>query len=472
MNKTLSLLLCVLAAFAAEAFAQDKTEIIPYSEYVTTIISSLPEIKSNGVNVLAQENAVMKAKALSDILITSNGTLGSTTLMQSGDKYKSNTANVDIGVAKKFTSTGTYVGANVGYDRTAIDGLVVQGQSGDSKTFQAPYLRLSVSQPLLNNFLGKVDSFSEKDAEMQLEVEKVRLLNSNKMTLNAYRKMYFEWVMAMRQIDNSRESIRNATTQLNQVRRNYNTGINEEDDYQRAAATLLNYQQSLESNNVQLRNIERYLAVYLDTSTLKPNSVDFDNLYKEAYASDFVAVDFSKTTSARIIDLTSDRLMYAKGVFRNNTLPDLNVTGSYTRKNLTNSPSEQFSSFSENDWRLGFEFVYKLGNNQAEGQLKDIEIQLQALDYERGAAINSYNKNLNSIATSAQGIKDILNMKAQYLTTLNRQLAAERRKYSQGRLNLSYVIATENQIAAEKSNIVNLQYQLISLYIDYLDAIQ
>ncbi len=84
--------------------------------------------------------------------------------------------------------------------------------------------------------------------------------------------------------------------------------------------------------------------------------------------------------------------------------------------------------------------------------------------------MNSYKKNLLRLADQARGTREILAKKTAYLNSLTRQLAVERRKYRQGRLNLFYVITTENSISAAKTDIFNLKYQLITYYIDYLDA--
>lgn len=460
-----------MLAESVPAAAQENKDIISYQDYIDSIIAGLPELKANGINLLTQENAVKKAKSLGDISLTSSGTISSARQIQENlGKLDYTNRSLSIGAAKTFTSTGTRLGVNGGYSRTGYEN--VENGTPDSHAYSAPFLGFTVTQPLLNNFLGKVDSYTEKNAQMQVDVEKARLIVSNISSLNSYRKLYFNWILSLKQIDYSNDSIKSSSVQLNQVRRNYQAGINEEDDFQRATANLLNYEQQLENNLILKNNIERYISVYMDTSNLKPSESDFDSMYSKASAHDFGFVDFENTTSSKIIDLTADRLMYAKGVYRNRTLPELNVNGGYTRRNLTASSSEQFKSFGENDWNVGFEFVYRLGNNQAEGELKDIEIQLQSLDYERSVAVNSYKKNLTSLENYASGTKDLIAKKERYITVLNRQLAAERRKYSQGRLNLSYVITTENQIATEKTNIINLKYQLIGYYIDYLDAIQ
>ncbi|MDR3238361.1 MAG: TolC family protein [Spirochaetia bacterium] len=462
---------------AVGVLAQTEKAPLKYNEYIDSVISSLPELKANGINLLAEENALKKARALSDITLTANANRSSTAQLSSDSTKPFAYVDTQLGAAltKKFTTTGTIVGVNGGYGQTGYEGVYPPSPPPagpiDSYVY-SPYIGVTLKQPLLYNFLGKVDRYTEEDAEMKVDLEKVRLIENNKMSLNTYKKLYFEWILTLKKIQNSKKSIASAQTQLNQVRRNYQAGISEEDDYQRTVATLIDYQQQLESDLIILNNIEHYLSLYINAFALEPNQDDFDEFFAKSNEHVYDFVDFSKTSSAKMLNMTMDRLAHSKGIFENRTLPELNVTGAYTRKNLTNESSEKFSRFSENDWRIGFEFVYNLGSNLAEGELKDIEIQLQSLGYEKNIAENNYKKALSNISNSAAGTKELLKQKTAYLAALQRQLATERRKYGQGRLHLSYVITTENQISATNTAIFTLKYQLISSYIDYMDAIQ
>ncbi|MCL2025493.1 MAG: TolC family protein [Leptospirales bacterium] len=450
--------------------------VLRYDAYIESVISTLPEIQANGINLLLQENALKRAKSLSDINLNVSGSRSSTAqyaenLSAKPFDYVDN--GLGAALTKKFTSTGTVVGVRGGYSRTGYEGIYPLAGGGPlDRYLYSSYAGVNLKQPLLHNFLGKVDRYTEKDAEMRVDVEKIRLIENNKISLNAYKKLYFEWILAMKKIQNSRRSIANAQTQLNQVRRNYQAGLSEEDDYQRALAALLDYQQQLEGNTIELNNIEHYLSLYVDSFVSQPSDDDFDAFFNKSNGFDYAYVEFSQTSYANMLKLTVDRLAYSKGVFENKSLPEFNITGSYTRKNLTSDSSERFSNFNENDWRIGFEFIYNIGNNLSEAELNDIKIQLRSLDYEKNIAENNYKKALSSISNSAKGTKELLKQKTAYLAALQRQLAAERRKYGQGRLNLSYVIATENQISATNTAIVTLKYQLIGNYVDYMDTIQ
>ena len=442
---------------------------LAYQDYLQSIINNLPELQANGVNLLTQENALKKAQSMSDISLTANGSYSlSDQLVQNAGPGEYTNAEIKAGVAKKFTQTGTIVGLNGGYSDQGYSGFAPQV---DGHTY-SPFIGVSVKQPLLKNFLGKVDRYTEQDASMKVDVEKIRLIELNKNSLNAYKKLYFEWILTIKKVQNSRASITNSQTQLNQVRRNYQSGVNEEDDYQRSLAALIDYQQQLENNLIILRNIEAYLSIYVDVASLQPIEADFDEYFNASNNGSFGFVEFSDTNYAKMLTMTMDRLLYSKGVFENRTLPDLNVMGAYSRKNLTTDSSKKFSSFSEKDWQIGFEFVYSLENNMSEAELKDVEIQVQSLEYERQIAINNYKKSLSGIMTSVEGTKELLKKKNEYLTALTRQLAAERRKYQQGRLNLSYVIATENLISSTRTAIFTLRYQLIANHIDYTDITQ
>lgn len=121
---------------------------------------------------------------------------------------------------------------------------------------------------------------------------------------------------------------------------------------------------------------------------------------------------------------------------------------------------------------MGFEFKYSLENNSAESSLKDIEIQIKALEYEYKTVENSYRKQMHDYIESSQGIIKQLENNEKTLMALESKLVTEKRKYSQARLNLSYVIDTENSITVERNSIVALKYQLIGYYIDYMDLIK
>ncbi|MGL4370980.1 MAG: TolC family protein, partial [Spirochaetota bacterium] len=214
---------------------------------------------------------------------------------------------------------------------------------------------------------------------------------------------------------------------------------------------------------------EKQMSVYFDTAVLSPSAADFDALLGKALADGYMTVEFSKTESAKIIDMSLSRYAAAQSVYANKLLPQLNVTGGVTR---TNGATSATVSVPDTDYSVGFSFSYALGNDAAEADLQTVKIKLQDIKYEYEATENSYRKSLHEYQQTAAGIKERLTTYEEMMKALSLQLAAEKRKYNQGRLSLSDVISTEQGLASARNEILNLKYSLISTYIDYCDLVR
>jgi len=270
-------------------------------------------------------------------------------------------------------------------------------------------------------------------------------------------------------IKNLDAAVVNSNALKNQILRKVRAGLADNDDYQGAVSSVLSYENQRREYRTELINIENQMSLYLDITGLAPDEKAFEDYYGKAGSSDLAEVDFKKTTSAKVMDLTMKNYLYSKGVYENRLLPEFNIFGEVTRKDLSDS---QTYGTRDTDYSVGFEFKYYLENNSAESGLKDVEIQIKGLEYEYEATENSYRKQLLSYIESSKGIIDQLENKEKALKALQSKLVTEKRKYSQARLNLSYVISTENSITSEKNNILSLKYQLISCYIDYMDLVK
>jgi len=451
---------------AQETTGNRKT--ISYDNYIVEIEKSLPELKSNEMDILSAENRVKSAKAGSDISLNAGGTVYSQN-NYSGytDAGDAKGYNYYAGLSKKFSSTGTNLSTTYNYSQGDYSSLPYGAE--DTSAY-SPSLTVKVTQPLLYNFLGKVDSYSEDNAKMQLEIAKTRLGQNNKSVLNSYRKLYFQWVMYSNIVKNLDEAINNLNILKGQIKKKVDAGLSDNDDYQNSVASVLLYEHQRTEYRTALKNIENRLRVYIDINTIgTPDEKAFDEYYEKVIAAEMSEVSFKNTTSAQIMDLTIKNYAWSKGVYENRLLPELNLFGAVTKKELSQS---QTYGMKDTDYSVGFEFKYSLENNSAESSLKDIDIKLKALDYEYRAAENSYRKMLLSYIDSVKGISSQIDGKEKTLKARELQLITEKKKYSQARLALAYVITTENNITSERTNIISLKYQMIGYYIDYMDLVK
>lgn len=466
----------IILITAGTIYAQDAKpaatvkDKIAYTVYLDQITVALPEVKSNTISVLQASNAVKKAKSSGDISVNGSGTY-----MKSNQLSVTSTGpavgtvdgyDYNAGVSKVFTSTGTNVSANIDYSKNSYSDF------GYDYSTYTPAASLRVTQPLLYNFLGKIDSFSEKDAVMKEEIAKLRLTENNKSILNAYKKMYFQWMISINILANLDDSVKNMRKMRDQVARNFRAGLSEDDDLQRASAAVLQYENQYQDYQTYLNNIRSTLSVYIDSAKLNPDENDFNSFYALSSDNAYDFVSFDKTNYSKIIDLTLKNLDYSKGINENKMLPSLNAFAGITQKNITIDSSNKFSKYPYRDYNVGFEFSYKLGNNSYESDLESVNIQIQAMKYEYERTTGEYKKNLMKLKESSEGIKSQIKNTATMIEVLNRQSLSERKKYGQGRLPLSYVIDTENNITTKQTALINLKYQLIAYYIDYMDAVK
>jgi len=467
LKQFLSLILIVYAAgtASAEESITAKTTI-SYNDYIIEIEKSLPELKSNEMNILLAENKVKSAKSGGDISLNAGGNVFSTR-QYSGINNKGDVNGYDYsaGLSKTITTTGTTVSGTYNYSKNDYSNF----SSISDYTAYEPSVSLKITQPLLYNFFGRVDRFSENNAKMQLEIAKSQLQENNRSVLNAYKKLYFQWIMYNEIVKNLDDAIRNSNTLKEQIKRKVNAGLADNDDYQSSITSVLSYENQRRGYLTSLNNIESQLNIYLKNRAAVPDDNAFSEYFKHAGASGLIEVNFKNTTSAKMMDLTMQNYAYSKGVYENRLLPELNVFAGMTRKDISESPSYNTK---DTDYNVGFEFKYSLENNSAESSLKDVEIQIQSLEYEYSAAQNSYRKQLLNYIESSNGITEQLANRKKTLQALESKLVTERKKYSQARLSLSYVINTENSITSERNSIVLLKYQLIGNYLDYMDLIK
>lgn len=454
----------------AKELGQTKKQPLKFENYLASIIEALPEIKSNGINVLLQNNAIQGAKSLSDLTLKGGAKYSANKqymMMPTLVGVNTESYTAYTGLNQQITSTGTALNLSLDYTKTQYKDL---GSIANFSTYN-PSISLTFKQPLLYNFLGKVDQFAEKNEEIKLDIEKVKLLENNKSTLNGYKKLYFQYLFYQNSLKNLEAAIRNSKNLREQVARNLKFGLSDDDDYQGTVASILNYEQQMQNYQTYLKNIEKQLAVYIEPEKLFLDEGDFERFLGLAVKTKYENIAFEKTNSSKIIDLSFKRLLYAQGIFENKTLPELYLVGGISQKYLSmEKPSGV--DLPDRDYYVGLEFSYKFGNSQAKSNLENINLQIQALKYEYSAASNEYKKNLGRILEYASGLKISLDKKVLYLKALNQKLSAETKKYRQGRLKLSFIIDTENAIANSKTEIENLKYQLITFYIDYLDMIQ
>jgi outer membrane protein len=457
---------CLLTCSAA--FAAEPAEKLSYERYIQQLASILPELAGNEIELLTARNDVKSAQGAGNVSLSASGASNSSRVYSDPGGTSGNLAESSLSatLSKKFTSTGTTVAAGGSYFNDRYSSF----PSSEKTSVYKPSATVKVTQPLLQNFLGKVDRFAEHDAKARLDIAAIQLSENNKSTLNAYRKIFFEWEAARRILKSSADSIENAQTLSNQVGRNYRAGLAEDYAYQQTMTSVLTYKGIHQQKQTSLATVERQLGVYIDSSKYLPDSAEFETHLRTALEEQYPAVLFTSTESAKVLSLTLNRYTDAAEVYKNGMLPSLDVYGSVTKKDRDNSAS--LTALPDTDYGVGFSLTYTFGNDTAGAKYEAAKIQQKQIALEIRTTENSFKKSLLGFQETAAGTKALIKNKEETISALTVQLASQRKKYSQGRLGISDVITTENSIDSAKIELINLQYTMISTYIDYKDLVK
>ncbi len=462
-----------LALFPATAFSDEEKTVrreVSYLEYLARIRESLPEIRKNALAVDRARNTLRGTGSAEDINLEGTASYGKTTRYASNPfsrpGYEKN-YTADMGLTRKIIESGTTLSAGVGYTRNSPN--INYGDYDLPPAYHYPSYYLGFSQSVLKNAFGVVDRYASKDAGMKLEIEKLRNSENNKSTLNPYKKLYFDWIEYARRLELLNKSVDNARSLLEQVNRKFRTGLAENDDVQNATATLLQHRTAYEESLAEYNAMLRRLSVYIDSSGLTAAEEEFDRYFKKAADDEFPLQPFEETRAADIYRLTKKNRNYAKSVAGNKLLPQLDITGKYTRKAQDDDLASAMGGMSDTDYYIGFSVSYPLGNSMSESERREAEIAVAEVNHEYDISKNDYRKSVESLRESAVGLRRVIELTEQRIRALESKYSTERKKYLQARMDLNFLISTANALTSEKMNLQNLKKQLIYLYVDYGD---
>ena len=465
------LLLSLLTIFSY-SFAQENATIISYEQFMSIITQKLPQIKINILQVEKAYNDVDKAKSIDDTNLIAKGQYARQKMYTTGKSlyepdYKQSYYGY-TGIEHIVASTGTRVSLGLEYNSSSINGNLTIPPQAYSVDEYRPSITATITQPLLKNAFGIIDRYEKNNATMKLEIQKLQQLQDDQSVLNYYKKLYFNWVLYKQALEIWQDSIANARSLVDSVQRKAKAGLAENDDVQRALSSLLSYQAQYKQYEITYKSLCDELSLYFGRS-IAPQIHDMNAMFDSIVSTDYTEVPFEKTRSWLIVKKNMDVMQYSIDVADNSTLPQMNLIVSASRKNYSDTQREAISKLPDTDYSVGIEFSYPLGNHSAEAQRKDYELSLKELERNLLITQNNYYKSLRALVQSLNGYKELIETHNKNLLALISQRQTERKKYEQARLDLQYLINTENSIAMEKLTLLKLQVELINFYIDYKD---
>ncbi len=466
MKQKILIILLLLPVWAiAQAGDDTARQSLSYNEYLSIVQKKLPELNRSSLSVETAEKDLLKSKSSTDTNFTGNGSYSqgvnySTSLP--GTKTRTNSWSLNAGLSKRISATGTTIEAGTELDRTWLD--------DGGYDYYTPSVYAKFTQSLLQNAFGVIDRFAENDARMKLDIEKLKKSETDKSYLNYYKKLYFTWIVQIEQLNLLRKSLSDTRNLEIEIEKKVRNGLTDRLDLQTVRALILQYEVTYSDAETSLATIESELGFFINTMTSKPGDQEFTLYFGKTDSDNYPYVAYETTRSSEIYRITKKNLSYTLDVQNSLLLPQLDVTGQYTRKgNYAGGASEAYSNVSDNEYYLGFAITYPLSNSSGNAAVKEAEIAIKSINTEYDVSRKSYDANLYTAMKKIEGLKKTVNLTGKRLNVLEAKYAAGYRQYLQSRQDLQFLVDTSLDITNENISLLLLKNSLIQYSIDYAD---
>ncbi len=435
--------------------------------YMNNIKTRLPEIRKNEVNLLQVKNEIYKTKSVDDTYFNINASYFNADDKQlSMDSFIDTTRSglgTNFSVKKKFSATGT----DLIFESSFYGQKYRRNGTNIFDNVYEPMFSMGFSQPLLYDRFGFLDKFIIQNAKEKYKLEKLKAEINNKELLTYYAKLYFD-VLAYNEILNLIDkNIENGNVLYKQIKDKHKKGLVDGDDVEKVI--LLNSR--LREKKIEIENFKNQILTqikpYLTGIDMK-DCKDCEDFLKKSTENKYSQTDFDKTALGKLLNLNILITKNILSAYKNRTLPELNIIGNIRLDTYsTSSVGDSFSEGKNPEFFIGLEFSKSLGNYGKRSELKEIslKVELSLNDYQ--IIREKYEQDLGKLLLNIKTCKKILSVKENNISSLEKRYSIEKKKFDTGRIPLSFLIDTENDIINEKIADILTKIKIIRVNFDY-----
>lgn len=328
--------------------------------------------------------------------------------------------------------------------------------------------KLSYSQDLGRNFLGRADQAEVEAVRLQSEVAKLELTISEREQMQALAQLYVEGVSqgSLRKLEE--EALLRAKKRLNYVTKQVRDGLRERVDSIRSEQNMLARESALRELDEGLWRIREELGSLMAASTegveFKSESLEQD--WTKAWKGWHLKENVDRQLLLKRLSVLEQRARQRK----EQNFTDVKIVTTYGTNDWNTVRSKSFSNGAiggDNDeWSVALQVSMPWGNDASEAELAKVHAEQKMLE--------RYQRNWNEILIhTARTLGERHKILAE---NLKRAIAREKlaRKaldaynnlYSKGRINLEQVITAEEQLIADQKSVVSSRRSLVLLTLE------
>lgn len=505
LRKAITIGVLTLSCFNGVAFAQGATQTplinlptdrvgvdatkqmkISLRDAITMALERNLDIQIEKDNVKIAEYNLLSAQGVYDIATRFSYNLADNTfpsasaLNRGGDslKIKSNAQDFNFSASQLFTSGGQL---NVEFNNR---------RQSTNNAFQllnpqyTPNLNVQFTQPLLRNFKQNQNERSIRSLKKQLDMSDLQFRQRLIDLISRVSNAYYDLVFALQNSEIQRESVELAAVQLrnNQIQVKAGTAapieiVSAEAEVERrkdsAISALLTITQA--ENNLKSLLFDDPASEYWSYSIIPTDQVEFTPEAIDLTSALNVAMD--RRPEIKQLDLRSEMNKIDIDFFKNQTKPQLDITGGFSVVGISGKQTQRFISdpgggapipvpttfdggyfkalgnmFESRSYNLGINISFPIRNRTAKANLSRALVESRQLEARKRQTIETIIVEVRNAIQAVETARQRVEAAQAAVKAAEAQLKGEEQKFAVGLSTNFFVLQRQNDLSVARGN--------------------
>jgi outer membrane protein TolC len=364
-----------------------------------------------------------------------------------------------VGLERAIWSTGGRFSMNVTTDFTDqnVSDIVIPFPTGDfviqadESRFYSHKIALFYSQPLLQNYKGKLDKLDYELREYAIDFSKVEVRENTEDFILDLSVQFVDWYFIAEQRRIVTERLKLARELLQQVKRRRAAYLVDRIDVLRAEDAVRIAQQNIVLIEAQYKARQAELAVLSCTRELNEMNPVFDLYVIDSFPEIEEVVDSlgKKSSVLKMMNITRKQLSYLLVGYEEMTRPQLFLN---VGAGLAGGDSEFNNSLdiTKPELTVSLSYRFPVGNRSAKVEVSEKKLALRQLDKDIESISLELEAAVRSVLIQILEMEKVLSLNKEQIESAKKKTKEETYLYNQGRGDLTFVIQSrDNEQNAE-----------------------
>ena len=432
--------------------------------FIQTILDNNPGVQ----RILAQDSIAAgnleSSRGIDDPVLGTSGTLSQTEpdRINGFEPDRSRDRRLDVSLDRLYSSTGTRVGVDYGNLYTQRD----PASAALGANYYQPSLTLRLTQPLMKNARGIQDRLDLELNQLSFDLTQLQTREELESYVTRLASLYLEWYLAFREMNISREVYDQSVQQEKLVRLKVSRQVAERYELYRAQETRTDYYSRWQQNIGEYEGLTQQIVTQMLAGTADTDRQPVDPAMTALLAPAEQAPDYLATRSRlkAILDTLRAQQAILVDARSDARKPDLNLSLAYSRHGADDAFTDAHTrDLEQNDYSIGLEYRYPLGNRAARGALQSQIASRQQVGADTAQQLLDAQAALRDLQAQANKLTTALAAADEKIALAGRKLKAEKHLYNIGELDLFELIQDQTAQLESRLNRERLFIQLLQL---------